>query len=122
MNSQCPCCGSYHVKQRNYAQKTLSAIGTVAGAGAGIRAVLYGGNVGIRLGVIAGPPGIAVGTLVGVIFGAMVSGDFGCKLGAAVGKEIDQNILDNHECQACGNTFSKALVPAEILSYKSPLQ
>lgn len=104
---QCPKCGSFNIKERNHAQKTLGVIGTVAGAGVGLRAAIYGSNIGMRLGLVAGPPGGIFGLVVGGIFGAFVSGSFGCSLGTAVGKQIDQSILDNYECFDCNCSFSK---------------
>ena len=107
MDIKCPICGSYHIKERNYAQKTLGTIGTIAGASAGIRTVLYGGRIGMKLGMVAGPPAGIAGMLVGSIFGALVSGSLGCELGAQVGKRIDQSILNNYACCECDCAFSK---------------
>lgn len=108
MDIQCPCCGSYRIKQRNHAQKTLATIGMLAGASTGIRTVLYGGRIGMRLGMVAGPPGGTVGMVIGGIFGAFVSGGFGCSLGTAVGKQIDESILNNYLCCDCECTFSQS--------------
>lgn len=107
MDIQCPSCKSHNVKVRKAAQRTLGAIGTIVGASAGIRTVLYGGRIGMKLGMVAGPPGGFAGMLVGSVFGAMVSGSLGCELGTTVGKRIDQSILNNFVCCDCDCAFSK---------------
>jgi hypothetical protein len=37
--------------------------------------------------------------------GALLGGAAGCATGAVVGSTIDDNVLDNYECESCGHTF-----------------
>nr|WP_277403124.1 hypothetical protein [Achromobacter insuavis] len=37
----------------------------------------------------------------------MIGGATGGTAGAAIGEHVDDTLLNNYECQACGHTFGK---------------
>jgi len=39
--------------------------------------------------------------------GALIGGVAGGAAGAAIGEQVDDTLLDNYACQACGHTFGK---------------
>lgn len=102
----CPRCGSEHVEKRNQARKAGSAIGAIAGATSGVAMTLSGAEVGATVGLIAGPIGSVFGGLAGAIFAGLAASAAGCAAGAAMGEVIDDNVLGNHRCSACGYTFN----------------
>jgi len=105
----CPRCGSEHVEKRNQARKTGSTIGAVAGATSGVAMTLSGAEVGATVGLIAGPIGSVFGGLAGAILAGLAASAAGCAAGAAMGEVIDENVLDNHRCVACGHTFNASV-------------
>ncbi|MDV7212870.1 hypothetical protein [Azotobacter beijerinckii] len=66
-----------------------------------------GAEIGSSLRLVAGPPGAALGGLAGAILGTLVGGAAGCMAGARLGEVIDEHVLDNYQCLACGQTFSQ---------------
>lgn len=72
----CPKCQSDRVEMRHRARKTGGAVGAVCGAIAGA--------------VIAG----------------LIGGTAGCATGSMFGEVVDDKVLDNYRCHACGHTFS----------------
>lgn len=105
-NQRCPRCRSDHVGKGNLARKAGSTIGAVAGATSGVAMTLSGAEVGATVGLIAGPIGSVFGGLAGAILAGLAASAAGCAAGAAMGEVIDENVLDNHRCAACGHTFS----------------
>ena len=105
----CPRCGSEHVEKRNQARKAGSTIGAVAGATSGVAMTLSGAEVGATVGLIAGPIGSVFGGLAGAILAGLAASAAGCAAGAAMGEVIDENVLDNHRCSACGHTFNASV-------------
>ncbi|MGA3959695.1 hypothetical protein ACI2VD_01475 [Ralstonia nicotianae] len=103
----CPRCSSTRIATRDYARKTGSAVGAAAGAAGSAAAVLGGAEAGAALGMVAGPVGSIFGGLAGALMGALFGGAAGCAAGSAIGEQIDTNVLDNYECQACGHVFGK---------------
>ncbi|WP_312024314.1 hypothetical protein, partial [Pandoraea apista] len=103
---RCPRCGSNHIEKRNQARRAGSTIGAVAGATSGVAMTLSGAEVGATVGLIAGPIGSVFGGLAGAILAGLAASAAGCAAGAAVGEVIDENVLDNHRCSACGQTFN----------------
>lgn len=91
MSAFCPKCNSPNVSGSQIAQKTGASIGTVGGA-------IYG----YRIGTVFGPIGMFTGVMAGLICGAMS----GCEAGHAIGKIIDENIINEHQCNNCQHTFS----------------
>lgn len=106
VHRRCPRCGSDHVKRRNQARKAGSTIGAVAGATSGVAMTLSGAEVGATVGLMAGPIGSVFGGLAGAILAGLAASAAGCAAGAAMGEVIDENVLDNHRCSACGHTFN----------------
>ncbi|VVE89864.1 membrane protein [Pandoraea bronchicola] len=105
----CPRCGSEHVEKRNQARKAGSTIGAVAGATSGVAMTLSGAEVGATVGLIAGPIGAVFGGLAGAILAGLAASTAGCAAGAAMGELIDENVLDNHRCVACGHMFNASV-------------
>ncbi|MGM8850008.1 glycine zipper domain-containing protein [Salinicola halophyticus] len=52
-----------------------------------------------------------MGSLAGAVFGALAGGAAGGMAGARIGNELDEQVLDNRECHACGHTFRVEAVP-----------
>jgi rubredoxin len=107
MTLKCPKCHSKRIETKNYAKKTGSTIGTVAGAARGAAGVVAGAEIGAAAGLIAGPVGATIGSIAGAIIGGLVGGAVGGAAGAMLGEVVDDNILNNYQCLACGYTFSK---------------
>lgn len=103
---RCPHCLSSRIDTRNRARKAGSTIGSVAGATGAMTAALAGAETGAVVGSIAGPIGTLFGGLAGAVIAGLVGSAAGCAAGSAVGAAIDENVLDNHQCLACGHTFS----------------
>jgi len=62
--------------------------------------------VGASLGIVGGPVGSAIGGLAGAIIGGLFGAAAGGAVGTRVGEAVDDHILDNYQCLACGYTFS----------------
>ena len=105
---RCPRCLSSRIDTRNVARKAGSTIGSVAGATGGMAAALVGAETGAVVGAFAGPMGSVFGGLAGAVIAGLVGSAAGCAAGSAVGAAIDDNVLDNHHCLACGYVFSVA--------------
>lgn len=103
MTIKCPICESPRIITRDYGRKTCGTIGTVAGAASGAAAAATGARLGATIGAIAGPAGSVAGAIIGGLFGGVAGGT----AGAEAGKLIDQHVLDNFECIACGHCFSR---------------
>tara|TARA_R110001583_G_scaffold87190_2_gene227837 strand:- start:363 stop:710 length:348 start_codon:yes stop_codon:yes gene_type:complete len=112
MKLQCPNCQSHQVEAHNYAKKTGGAVGTIAGAAGGVAAAASGARIGAGLGMLVGPAGAVLGGLAGAIFGGIAGGAAGCTAGSALGEMIDETLLDNYKCMACGHSFSLEASPA----------
>lgn len=103
----CPKCRSSRVDARNLARKTGSAIGTVAGTTSGIAFALSGAETGATVGMLAGPAGAVCGAVAGAVIAGLIGGTAGCATGSVFGEVIDDKVLDNFKCHACGHTFSR---------------
>lgn len=103
---QCPQCGSDRIELRDVAQRTGGTLGGIVGAAGGIAGALRGGRAGLSIGMAAGPIGASVGTIVGVVLGGLGGGALGTELGAVFGKVVDDRVLNNCRCIACGHEFS----------------
>ncbi|MET3916879.1 DNA-directed RNA polymerase subunit RPC12/RpoP [Variovorax sp. OAS795] len=103
---QCPPCGSDRIETRDVAQRTGGTLGGLAGAAGGIAGALRGGRTGFALGMAAGPIGGSVGTVIGVILGGLGGGALGTEVGAIFGRVVDDRVLNNCRCMACGHSFS----------------
>jgi len=105
----CPKCQSVRIETRNQARKVGGAIGTVAGAVSGAAVVLSGAEMGATVGLVAGPFGAMLGGIAGAVLGALVGGTAGCAAGAALGEMVDDKVLNNYRCLACGYTYNSKL-------------
>ena len=105
-NLQCPNCGSDRIETRDVAQRTGGTLGGLAGAAGGIAGALRGARAGFTLGMAAGPVGGGVGTVIGVVLGGLGGGALGTEVGAIFGRVIDDRVLNNCRCTACGHAFS----------------
>ena len=103
---RCPRCLSSRIDTRNLARKAGSTIGSVAGATGAMTAALAGAETGALVGSFAGPAGTVFGGLAGAAIAGLVGSAAGCAAGSVVGAAIDDNVLDNHLCLACGHAFS----------------
>jgi hypothetical protein len=106
----CPACQSPRTRPRHLARRIGGAIGATAGATGAIAIALSGAEAGatagLIAGLIAGPVGSACGGIAGAILAGLVAGTAGCATGAACGEAIDQKVLNNWQCTACGHTFT----------------
>lgn len=101
----CPSCESFRTEQRHVARRICSAVGAAAGAMSGAAAALSGAETGAAIGMLGGPVGAVCGGVAGAILAGLVTGAAGCATGAALGDAIDQQVLSNWRCLACGRTF-----------------
>lgn len=101
----CPQCGSERIETRDFAQRTGGALGGVAGAAGGVAGTLPGAQLGLAIGLAGGPFGATLGTVIGAILGGLCGAALGCEVGATFGQVVDDRVLDNYRCLACGHTF-----------------
>ena len=106
----CPQCQSERIETKDYAKKAGGFLGLIGGAASGIASarngVEVGTIVGASVGLIAGPIGSRAGSLAGAIIGGLVGAAAGAVSGARLGQTVDDKILDNYRCLACGYCFS----------------
>ncbi len=102
----CPQCQSIQTVPRHIARRIGSAVGAAAGATSAIALALSGAETGAAIGMIGGPVGAACGSLAGAILAGLVAGAAGCATGAAFGEALDQKVLNNWRCLACGRVFT----------------
>jgi hypothetical protein len=103
----CPKCQSDCVDARHRARKTGGAIGAVAGTASGVAFALSGAETGAAVGVLAGPAGAVCGAIAGAVIAGLIGGTAGCATGSVFGEVIDDKVLNNYRCHACGHTFSR---------------
>jgi hypothetical protein len=104
----CPKCQSDCVDARHRARKTGGAVGAVAGTASGLAFALSGAEAGTVVGVLAGPAGAVCGAIAGAVIAGLIGGTAGCATGSVFGEVIDDKVLDNYRCHACGHTFSRS--------------
>lgn len=104
----CPKCQSPRVDALNRARKTGGAIGTVAGTTSGIAFALSGAETGAAVGTLAGPAGVVCGAIAGAVIAGLIGGAAGCATGSVFGEIVDEKVLNNYRCHACGHTFSRS--------------
>lgn len=102
----CPHCQSLRTEPRHLARRVGGAVGAAAGVTSAVAIALSGAEAGATAGLIGGPFGAACGGIAGAILAGLVAGAAGCASGAACGEAIDQKVLDNWRCLACGRTYS----------------
>ncbi|MDR6522173.1 DNA-directed RNA polymerase subunit RPC12/RpoP [Variovorax paradoxus] len=103
---QCPNCGSDRIEARDIGQRTGGTLGGLAGAAGGVAGALRGARAGFTAGIAFGPAGGTLGTVIGVVLGGLGGGALGTEIGAIFGRVIDDRVLNNCRCAACGHTFS----------------
>jgi hypothetical protein len=104
----CPKCQSDRVDARHRARKAGGAIGAVAGTASGVAFSLSGAETGAAVGVLAGPAGAICGAIAGAVIAGLIGGTAGCATGSVFGEVIDDKVLNNYRCHACGHTFSQS--------------
>lgn len=104
----CPKCRSEHVELRRLARRAGGAIGAAAGTTSGIAIALGGAETGATLGLIAGPPGAVCGAIAGAIITGLIGGAAGCTTGSFFGDILDEKVLNNFRCCACGHRFNQS--------------
>lgn len=100
----CPRCHSVHVETRNRARKLGGAIGAVSGAGSAM--IAAGAKARTISGLVGGPAGFAFSGIANAVLVALVSGAASATTGVKLGEVIDEKVLNNYLCLACGHTFS----------------
>lgn len=103
----CPKCQSDCVDARHRARKIAGAIGAVAGTASGVAFALSGAEAGAVVGALAGPAGAVCGAIAGAVIAGLIGGTAGCATGSVFGEVIDDKVLDNFRCHACGHAFSR---------------
>lgn len=102
----CPQCQSLQTLPRHVARRIGGAVGAAAGATSAIALALAGAETGAAIGMVGGPIGAACGSLAGAILAGLVAGAAGCATGATFGEALDQKVLNNWRCLACGRVFT----------------
>jgi hypothetical protein len=110
----CPHCRSHKTVLIDRGKKAGAVIGTLAGAASGVSGALSAGVAGAKAGSIAGAAALRfnppLGAIAGAVIGGLSGGIAGCAIGTALGESIDQAVLGNRRCLACGLSFT-ALEP-----------
>lgn len=103
----CPQCQSPKIEALHTARRIGGTVGTTAGAAGAFAAAMTGAESGATVGaIVAGPPGMAIGAFMGAILAAIAGGTVGGAAGIVLGNQVDEKILRNHVCHACGHEFS----------------
>ena len=104
---QCPNCHSTRIDTKDIAKKTCGYMGMVGGAATTTTGALGGAELGGTIGMLAGPAGAAIGVVAGSILGTILGMATGGAVGAKLGEIIDEKVLDNYHCLACGYEFTQ---------------
>lgn len=102
----CPACESFRTEPRHIARRIGGSIGATAGGISAVAAALSGAEIGAAAGTLGGPFGVMCGSIAGAVIAGLAGAAAGCATGAALGETVDQKVLDNWRCRACGHTFS----------------
>lgn len=102
----CPACESFRTEPRHIARRIGGSIGATAGGISAVAAALSGAEIGAAAGTLGGPFGVLCGSIAGAVIAGLAGAAAGCATGAALGETVDQKVLDNWRCRACGHTFS----------------
>ena len=105
MNHHCPRCHSSRIDTKNLAKRAVGTLGTLAGAASGVAGFLKGAKTGWKTSLIIGPIGQPYSSIAGAIIGGIIGGTSGCALGVSFGEIVDDTVLNNCVCLACGHTF-----------------
>ena len=107
MTSNCPKCHSDRIGTKNLGRKTGGVIGTVAGAASGAASILREAPTGWGVTSVALPTAAPFSTIASAVLAGLFGGAAGCAVGATLGEAVDEHILDNWQCLACGYTFGQ---------------
>lgn len=102
---KCPTCESERVIPRHSGKKRGATVGMITGAAAGALAAMRGAQFGIVAGAMLGPLGAVGGGVAGAAAGILFGGSAGAAIGSKAGYLVDEALLDNRWCLACGFTF-----------------
>ncbi|WP_024972834.1 hypothetical protein [Ralstonia pickettii] len=102
----CPACASFRTEPRHLARRIGGALGAAAGGTSAAAASLSGAEIGAAAGTLGGPFGVLCGGIAGAIIAGLAGAAAGCATGAALGETLDNKVLLNWCCRACGHTFS----------------
>ncbi|WP_082754590.1 hypothetical protein [Burkholderia savannae] len=105
----CPTCESFRTEPRHIARRIGGAIGATAGGTSAAAAALSGAEIGATVGALGGPFGVLCSSIAAAIIAGLAGAAAGCATGAALGETVDQKVLDNWRCRACGHIFSVRL-------------
>lgn len=94
----CPNCQSKRVEKLNRAAR----VGGTAGAVVGVAGMKVGAGTGAAVGTAFFP---GIGTTVGGALGALLGALAGCAAGGAAGCAVDECVIDNRQCLACGHEW-----------------
>jgi uncharacterized protein YcfJ len=72
-----------------------------------VHRVLWVAHKRCSAGMAAGPVGAVLGGFAGALLGGLLGGAAGGATGSKCGEYVDENILDNYQCLACGYSFNK---------------
>ncbi|MFM0488316.1 hypothetical protein [Paraburkholderia graminis] len=101
----CPACDSFRTGPRHLARRIGGAFGAAAGGTSAIAAALSGAELGAAAGTLGGPVGVVCGAVAGALLAGLAGAAAGCATGAALGETLDDKVLDNWRCRACGYIF-----------------
>lgn len=101
----CPNCGSSHTQIKNHGKKLGGALGACAGVLGSLSSAVKGPRIGAVLRLRAAAPSSSVSSLTTIVLGALTSGATGCSTGSALGRVIDEAVLDNYLCLRCRHSF-----------------
>lgn len=102
----CPRCASPKTQTRNRAKKFGGAFGTCLGVASSLSGAAKGAAAGAVIGVRAAAHTSPLNSIPAAVLGALACGAIGCASGAALGRVIDDTVLNNHLCMDCGHSFS----------------
>lgn len=107
----CARCQSMRTAPRHVARRIGGTVGAAAGATSAIALALSGAETGAAIGVLAGPAGAVCGAIAGAVIAGLIGGAAGCATGSVFGEIVDDKVLNNCRCLACGHTFSLSKAP-----------
>ena len=110
MSIYCPKCQSGHIQLLQIGQTTGARIGSISGAIRGITHAIRGPSKNVLLLRLLGRGG---SPHINLVCNAIVGAFAGSSLGTAVGEVLDENIIGNGLCHACGHQFCIPRAPQQ---------
>ena len=109
---QCVSCGSTRVESRHYARRLCSVVGGAIGAFIGVSNDDVGDQVNRLIGQYGGVMlSQPVRQMASYLLAGFIAGTVGSRMGEAFGRQIDESILNNYHCLACGHSFQQPPAP-----------